>query len=102
MLHDLTKRLGAILGSVVVFATALAVAVNEFVAQVAPELPDGWEDNAVRVGTAIVTVLGLAAAAIRRVTEVPPPARGVIMPPDQELEVTATGPGGSSSIKTTR
>jgi len=78
MLFDLTKRLGVILSSVVTLVTALAVAVNEFVAQVAPELPSGWQDNAVRVGVAVVTVLGSAAAAIRRLTEVPSEERGIL------------------------
>lgn len=102
MLSDLYKRLGVILGSVPLLVTAVAVAVNEFVATVAPELPDGWEDNATRIGTAVVTVLLAAAAAVRRLTEVPVEARGVLMPPDQELEVTTSGFGGSSGIKTTR
>jgi hypothetical protein len=103
MLHDLNKRLAVILGSVVTLVTGLAVAVNEFVAQVAPELPDGWQDNAVRIGVAAVAVLGFAATAIRRLTEVPPSARGVLMPPDEVLEVKATEPGGgASTITTTR
>src|SRR5690606_35249964 len=42
VLSDLHKRLTVILSSVVTFATALAVAVNELTAAVAPELPAGW------------------------------------------------------------
>lgn len=80
MLTSLFNRLGVVLGSVVTLVTALAVSVNTFVAEVAPALPDGWEDNAVRIGTAVVTVLGAAAAAIRRVTEVPPAERGILPP----------------------
>lgn len=77
-LADLSRRLGVILGSVVTLVTALAVAVNAFVAEVAPELPSGWQDNATRIGTAVVSVLGLAAAAIRRVTEVSSTERGLL------------------------
>lgn len=56
------------------------MAVNEFVAQVAPELPSGWQDNATRIGVAITSVLGVAAAAIRRVTEVKPEQRCILPP----------------------
>lgn len=80
MLSTWVRQVNVILGSVVTLVTALAVAVNTFVAEVAPELPDGWQDNTVRIGTAVVSVLGLAAAAIRRVTEVPEAARGILPP----------------------
>jgi hypothetical protein len=80
MLATWVRSLNVILGSVVTLVVALGVAVNTFVAEVAPELPDGWQDNATRIGTAIVTVLGFAAAAIRRLTEVPPSARGILPP----------------------
>jgi hypothetical protein len=79
-LTDIYHRLGVVLGSVLTLVVALSVAVNEFVAQVAPELPGGWQDNAVRIGAAVVSVLGLAAAAIRRVTEVPSEERGILPP----------------------
>lgn len=77
---DIGRRLNTVLGSVVTLVTALAVIVNEFVAQVAPELPSGWEDNAVRIGAVVVSVLGAAAAAIRRLTEVPREERGLLPP----------------------
>jgi hypothetical protein len=80
-LADLYRRLSVVLGSVVTLVTALAVAVNEFAAQVAPELPSAWQDNATRIGVAITSVLGTAAAAIRRVTEVKPGQR-CIRPPN--------------------
>jgi len=81
MLSTWVRQVNVILGSVVTLVTALAVAVNTFVAEVAPSLPDGWQDNTLRIGTAVVSVLGFAAAAIRRLTEVPEAARG-ILPPD--------------------
>lgn len=77
-LHDLYRRLGVVLASVVTLVTALAAAVNVFVAEIAPDLPQGWQDNATRIGAAVVSVLGLAAAAIRRVTEVPKEERGIL------------------------
>lgn len=77
---DIGRRVNTVLGSVVFLVTALAVALNEFVVQVAPELPDGWQDNAVRIGTAVVAVLGAAAAAVRRLTEVPKEERGLLPP----------------------
>jgi hypothetical protein len=81
MLSTFTQRIAVVLSSVVTLVVALAVAANEFTAQVVPALPDGWQDNAARIGVAVVTVLATAAAAIRRVTEVPPEARGVLPPP---------------------
>jgi len=78
VLSDLHKRLTVILSSVVTFATALAVAVNELTAAVAPELPAGWQDNAFRIGGIVVGVLGAAATAIRKVTQVPPEDRGLL------------------------
>jgi len=80
MLSTWVRSINVILGSVVTLVTAAAVALNSFVAEVAPELPNGWEDNATRIGAAVVSVLGLAAAAIRRLTEVPPQARGILPP----------------------
>lgn len=80
-LTDFFRRLNTVLGSVVFLVTGLAVAVNEFVAQVAPELPDGWEDNAVRIGAAVVAVLSAAAAAVRRLTEVDPGDRSLLPSP---------------------
>jgi hypothetical protein len=80
MLSTFVQRVNVILGSVVTLVVAATLAVNTFVAEVAPELPDGWQDNATRIGTAIVTVLGFAAAAIRRLTEVPAAARGILPP----------------------
>jgi hypothetical protein len=100
-MFTLTQRLGVILGSVVTLVTGLAVAVNTFVSQVAPELPQGWQDNALSIGAAVTSVLLSAAAAIRRVTEVPTQARGLNLPPEHELNVQVTFPGGSSGIKTT-
>jgi len=77
-LSDLYRKLTVVLGSVVTLVVGLSLAVNEFVAQVAPELPSGWQDNAVRIGAAVVSALGAAAAAIRRVTEVEPEERGIL------------------------
>jgi len=101
VLYDLSRRLGAIAGSVVTLVTALAVGVNLFVAQVAPELPHGWQDNATRVGGAVVSVLLASAAAVRRVTEVPVQARGLTLPAGRELTVEVSHPGGKSAITTT-
>jgi hypothetical protein len=78
VLFDLYKRLNVILTSVVTFATALAVAVNELTAAVAPELPSGWQDNALRIGGLVVAVLGAAVTAIRKVTQVPAEQRGLL------------------------
>lgn len=80
-MFELTRRLGVIAGSVVTLVTALAVGVTQFVTEVAPELPNGWQDDAFRWGGIVATVLLSAAAAVRRVTEVPPEQRG-ILPPD--------------------
>lgn len=77
---NLTRRLEVILGSVVTLVTALAVAVNAFITQVAPQLPDGWQDNALTIGGAVVSVLTAAALAIRRLTEVPADQRGILPP----------------------
>lgn len=99
-LTKLVQRANSLLGSVVFLATALAVAINEFVAQVAPELPGGWEDNAVRIGAMVAAVLGSAAAAIRRVTEVPPTARGLTLPDGVSLQVSVQD-GGSTEIRST-
>lgn len=101
MFYDFSRRLSAIASSVVTLATALAVAVNLFVAEVAPQLPQGWQDNATRIGAAVVGVLLAAAAAIRRVTEVPKEARGLVVQPGRQLTVEVSHPGGSSAIKTT-
>lgn len=72
------RRVQVILGSVVTLCVALAVAVNEFVADVASALPSGWEDNALRIGAGVAAVLGAAAAGIRRVTEVSESKRGIL------------------------
>lgn len=80
MLHDFMKRVSTVLGSVVLLATGLSVAVNEFVGQVAPELPSGWQDNFVRIGSAVVAVLLATAAAARRLTEVDRGERGLLPP----------------------
>lgn len=102
MLNDFTKRVGAVLGSVVTLVTALAAGVTAFVIEIAPQLPDGWQDDAFRWGGIVTAVLLSAAAAIRRVTEVPASARGLVVPPGQTLDVTAKHPGGGSSgIQTT-
>lgn len=92
MLHDLTKRAEAILGSVVTFVTALAASVTLFIAEVAPELPNGWQDDTFRWGGVVTTVLLSAAAAIRRVTKVPAEARGLTMPDHRQLVVEVVGP----------
>lgn len=78
MLTDLTRRLGVVLGSVVTLVTALAAIVATFIDEVVPALPDGWQDNAVQIGGVAVAVLLSAAAAIRRVTEVPAAQRGIL------------------------
>lgn len=91
MLSTFTQRIAVVLSSVVTLVVALALAVNEFVAQVAPALPDGWQDNATRIGVAVVTVLGAAAAAIRRVTEVPASQRGVLPTPEWMHEYGTKG-----------
>ncbi len=80
MLIDLTRRVGVVLGSVVTLVTALAAGLTAFVVEVAPQLPDGWQDDAFRWGGIATTVLLSAAAAIRRVTEVPPQERGILPP----------------------
>jgi hypothetical protein len=101
MLNDTTKRIGAVLGSVVTLVTGLAAIVTVFIAEVAPQLPNGWQDDAFRWGGIITTVLLSAAAGLRRVTEVPAEARGLVLPPGQTLEVTASDPRGSSTITST-
>lgn len=80
MIQDWARRLGVVLGSVVTLATALAAGVSVFVLEVAPQLPPGWADNAAQVGGIVVAVLLSAAAAIRRVTEVPAQERGLLPP----------------------
>lgn len=80
MLADWVKRLNVILGSVVTLVVALGVAVTAFADEVIGTLPSGWQDNAAGIATAVVTVLAAAAAAIRRLTEVPPSARGILPP----------------------
>lgn len=80
MIVDLTRRLGVVLGSVVTLATALAAGVSVFVLEVSPQLPAGWQDNAAQIGGTAVAVLLSAAAAIRRVTEVPARDRGLLPP----------------------
>lgn len=82
MLNDFTSRVGVVLGSVVTLVTALAAGLSVFITQVAPQLPSGWQDNAVQIGGVAVAVLLSAAAAIRRVTEVPVNHRG-LLPPGQ-------------------
>jgi hypothetical protein len=102
-LSNLTRRLNVVLGSVVFFTTALAVSVNEFVAQVAPELPGGWEDTALRIGAAVVSVLGSVALAVRRVTEVPADARGLTLPPGVDMTVATSrrqNAGGTVTLQT--
>lgn len=103
MLQDLTKRAGAVLGSVVTLVTALAAGLTLFITEVTPQLPDGWQDNAVKWGGIAVSVLLSAAAAVRRLTEVPAASRGLVMPPGETLVVTSQHPdGGSSTIESTR
>lgn len=80
MLIDLTRRVGVVLGSVVTLVTALAAALSVFITEVTPNLPSGWQDNAAQAGGIAVAVLLSAAAAIRRVTEVPPQERGILPP----------------------
>jgi len=79
-MFDLTRKLGVIAGSVVTLVTALAVGITQFVTEVAPELPNGWQDDAFRWGGIVTTVLLSAAAAVRRVTEVPVEHRGILPP----------------------
>jgi hypothetical protein len=81
MISTFVQRLNVVLGSVVTLVVALGVVVNAFVAEIAPQLPSGWEDNTTRIGAAVVSVLGFAAVGIRRLTEVPDSQRG-ILPPD--------------------
>lgn len=100
MIFDLSRRLGVVLGSVVTLVTALAASVNVFIAEIAPDLPQGWQDNATRIGGAVVSVLLASAAAVRRLTEVPAQARGLTLAPSRELNVEVTYPGGASAIKT--
>ena len=103
MLYDLYKRFGAVAGSVVTLVTALAAGLTLFITEVTPQLPDGWQDDTVKWGGIAVTVLLSAAAAVRRVTEVPPASRGLLMPEGETLVVTSQHPdGGASSIETTR
>lgn len=78
MLFDLNRRLGVVLGSVVTLVTGLAVLVNEFAGAVVTSLPDGWQDNAARIALGVVTTLTAAAAAVRRLTEVPDSERGLL------------------------
>lgn len=80
MLTTLIRQVTVILTSVVTLVTTLAVAVSVFVDEVADALPAGWQDNALSIGATVVSVLGAAAAAIRRVTEVPPDERGILPP----------------------
>lgn len=80
MIYDFTRRVGVVLGSIVFFVTALATAVATLVDQVAPELPQGWQDNAVRVGGLAVSALTTAALAVRRLTEVDKSEHGFLPP----------------------
>lgn len=80
MLPDLTRRVTAVATSVVTLAAGLSVLVNVFVAEVTPQLPDGWQDNAVSIGAAVTSVLLLASRAVRRVTHVPAEERGLLPP----------------------
>lgn len=84
MIPDLVRRLNTIAGSVVTLITTAAVAVNLFVDEVTPSLPDGWQDNAVSIGTAVVSILGFAALAIRRLTEVPEGERSLLPAPGRD------------------
>lgn len=103
MLNDYVKRVGAVLGSVVTLVTALAAGLTLFITEVAPQLPPGWQDNAVQIGGTVVAVLLSAAAAVRRLTEVPQGARGLLMPEGEKLVVTSEhARGGSASIETVR
>jgi hypothetical protein len=80
MLSKWVRSVNVILGSVVTLVVALSVAVTAFADEAIGALPAGWQDNAAGVAVAVVTVLGAAAAAIRRLTEVPPSARGILPP----------------------
>lgn len=82
MIGDLTRRATVIATSVVTLLTAIAAALSAFVAEVTPQLPDGWQDNAFQLGATAVAVLGAAITAIRRVTTVPADQRGLLPPDD--------------------
>jgi hypothetical protein len=94
MPNDFTKRVATVLGSVVLLATGMAVAINEFVGQVAPALPAGWQDNAVRIGAAAVAVLLATAAAARRLTEVAKGERGLLPAKRSSVVIDLHAPDG--------
>jgi hypothetical protein len=75
---DTARRVQVVLGSLVFFVTGAAVLVNEFASEVIPALPEGWQDNAAHITTAVLSVLALAAFAVRRLTPVPVSKRGLL------------------------
>jgi hypothetical protein len=82
VISDLTRRAVVIATSAVTLVTALAVAISAFIAEITPQLPDGWQDNAFQLGATVTAIAGAAATAIRRLTTVPADQRG-LLPPDR-------------------
>lgn len=58
-------------------STIVAIATEE----IAQELPEGWQDNAVAIGGKVVAIIGAAVLIIRRVTPVIAEHRGLLPPP---------------------
>jgi hypothetical protein len=95
-------KLKVILAQVNTYLVLAGVLVTIVASEVAPLLDD---DTAAVVAQGVATLLawiGAATAIIRRSTEVPMSARGVLLPPDHELKVTVTQPGGVSEVRSIR
>ena len=58
-------------------ASIVVAAVTE---EVAKELPEGWQDNALTIGGKVVAILGAAVLIIRRVEPVIAARRGLLEP----------------------
>lgn len=81
MNRGLLARIKVIITAAPTYLTMAAVVVGILADELSKTVPDGWQDNVVQIGGAIVAVLGAAIAIIRRVTPVLESQRGILPQP---------------------
>jgi hypothetical protein len=96
------EYLRVILAQVNTWLVLAGMFVTIVASEVAPLLDDETAAIVAQVAATVVAWIGAAIAIIRRSTEVPASARGVLLPPDHELKVTVTQPGGVSEVRSVR
>ena len=77
-LDTLLARVRVIATSVITLFTSLAAGITLAVNEIAPQLPEGWQDDAFKWAAIVTGVLVSAIAALRKVTPVPADQVGVL------------------------